>query len=113
MLFRSDIGNGDHLLNIQASLSLLYGDRDYFQYIYGVDAQYASAIRPAYQAAGGYGGYRISLGASLHHRNIVYGAFIAYMNLDGATFASSPLVSRTHDLTFGVMVAWIFKRSTS
>jgi outer membrane scaffolding protein for murein synthesis (MipA/OmpV family) len=106
-----DIGEGAHALNIQTSLSVLYATRDYFQYIYGVAPQYAAAERPAYQAAGGYGGYRVSLGGSLHHGNLVYGAFIAYMNLEGASFVNSPLVSRTQDLSAGVMLAWIFKRS--
>ena len=108
-----DIGYGDHVLNINTSLSVLYGSRDYFQYIYGVDPQYATTVRPAYNAPGGYGGYRISLGGSLHRGNIVYGAFITYMNLDGATFVNSPLVSRTQDLSFGMMVAWVFKRSNN
>ncbi len=105
-----DIGGGDRKINIDTSLSALYGSRDYFQYIYGVPLQYATIIRPAYNAPAGYGGYRISLGGSLTRGNIVYGAFIAYMNLNGAAFVDSPLVSRTQDLSFGIMVAWILKR---
>jgi len=106
-----DIGDGDRKLNIGTSLAVLYGSRDYFQYIYGVPPQYTTLARPAYNAPAGYGGYRISLGGSLHRGNIVYGAFIAYVNLNGAAFVNSPLVSRTQDLSFGIMVAWIFKRS--
>ena len=108
-----DIGYGDRILNIGTSLSVLYGSRDYFQYIYGVPPQYATIVRPAYNAPAGYGGYRISLGGSLHRGNIVYGAFIAYVNLNGAAFVNSPLVSRTQDLSFGIMVAWILKRSNN
>jgi len=108
-----DNGKGDQALDLETTLSVLYGSQDYFQYIYGVDPQYATAKRPAYTAAGGYGGYRLSLGGSLHRGNIVYGAFITYMNFNGATFIDSPLMSRTHDLAFGAMIAWIFKRTTN
>ena len=108
-----DIGEGNRVLNLNTTLSVLYGSRDYFQYIYGVPPEYATITRPAYDAPGGYGGYRISLGGSYHRDNIVYGAFIAYTNLNGAAFINSPLVSRTQDMSLGIMVAWILKRSNN
>ncbi len=109
----NDIGDGDRILNLNTSLSVLYGSRDYFQYIYGVPLQYATIVRPAYNAPGGYGGYRISLGGSLQRGSIVYGAFIAYVNFNGAAFVNSPLVSRAQDSSFGIMVAWILKRGNN
>ncbi len=107
------IGEGDHAFNIQTGVSALYASQSYFQYIYGVAPQYANPERPAYTAPGGYGGYTLSVGGSLHRGDLVYGAFISYTNLAGASFLNSPLISRTQDLAFGVMVAWIFKRSTT
>ena len=107
------VREGDHAFNIQASISALYGSQDYFQYLYGVVPQYANPERSAYTAPGGYGGCTLSVGGSLHRGDMVYGSFISYTNLAGAGFINSPLVSRTHGLTFGVMVAWIFKRSAN
>lgn len=107
------IGEGDHAFNIQTGVSVLYASQGYFQYIYGVAPQYANPERPTYTAPGGYGGYTLSVGGSLHRGDRVYGSFISYTNLAGASFVNSPLVSRTHGLAFGVMVAWIFKRSAN
>ncbi|MGA9852079.1 MAG: MipA/OmpV family protein [Gammaproteobacteria bacterium] len=106
------IGEDEHAFNIESSLSALYGNRDYFQYIYDVMPQYATAERPVYAASGGYGGYTLEVGGSLHRGDMVYGSFISYTDLTGASFTASPLVSRTHEMTFGVMAAWIFKRSS-
>lgn len=110
--FVHHVGDDTHGFSIDSGVSLIYGSQDYFQYIYGVAPQYANPERPTYTALGGYGGYTLSVGGSLHRGDMVYGSFISYTSLAGASFINSPLVSRTHDLTFGVMVAWIFKRST-
>lgn len=105
------LGDDRHGYRIDAGVSALYGTNSYFQYLYGVPPPYATAARPAYAATGGYGGYQVSIGGSLHHVNMVYGAFIGFSNLDGAAFTTSPLVSRTHYVTMGIAVAWIFSRS--
>lgn len=105
------IGEGTRAFNVGTSVTALYGSRNYFQYIYGVAPQYATAQRPAYAAPGGYGGYTLEAGGSLHRGDMVYGAFMSYTNLSGASFVNSPLVSRSDGMAFGVMLAWIFKRS--
>lgn len=106
-------GEEAHAFDIGASVTALYGNRDYFQYIYGVAPEYATAQRPAYAASGGYGGYTLEVGGSLHRGDMVYGTFLSYTNLSGANFIASPLVSRSDGLTFGVMLAWIFQRSSN
>lgn len=97
-------------LNLNASLSALYGTRDYFQYIYGVAPQYATPERAAYRAPGGYGGYTLQLGFSLHRGDLVYGSFVSYSNLSAAAFVNSPLLRQRHETAFGFAVAWILKR---
>jgi outer membrane scaffolding protein for murein synthesis (MipA/OmpV family) len=104
------IGDDINGYSLEAGASLLYSDRDYNNYYYGVAPQYAAPQRPAYTAPGGYGGYRLALGWSLHRGDMVYGAFLNYMDLDGASFAASPLVSRRHDISIGFAVSWVLKR---
>ncbi|HSC46667.1 MAG TPA: MipA/OmpV family protein [Gammaproteobacteria bacterium] len=107
------IGSDDRYLGVDAGLSVLRADQKYYDYIYGVAPQYATATRPAYTPDGGYGGYTLSLGMSLRRDDVVYGAFFRYTDLDGAVFAASPLVSRLHEVSFGVAVSWILKTEYS
>lgn len=94
-----------------ASLSFAYNDRRYDQYYYGVQPQYAIPERPAYDAPGGYGGYRSEIGFSWYHGGFIYGAFIEYTNLQGAVFQSSPLLGRRSGLSLGVAVSWVLHRA--
>ena len=105
------VGDDMHGYSLEAGVSVLYADRDYAGYYYSVAPQYATPTRPAYTAPGGYGGYRISLGWSLHQGDLVYGAFLNYINLDGASFVTSPLISRRSDFSAGFAIAWVLQRS--
>ena len=89
----------------------LFADRRYHQHYYGVDAAYATPQRPAYQARGGYAGWRAASAVSRRIGNLWLGAFVRYDSLRGAVFADSPLVRRNHDLTAGVGVSWVFATS--
>ena len=100
--------DGDYV-GTDASLSVLRADQKYYDYIYGVAPQYATATRPAYTPDGGYGGYTLALGMSLRRNDVVYGAFFRYNDLNGAVFAGSPLVRRLHETSFGFAVSWILK----
>jgi len=93
-----------------ANLDFAYGDRKYDQYYYGVLHQYAAAGRPAYDAPGGYGGYRSQVGFSWYHGSFIYGAFIEYLSLRGAVFQASPLVARSGGLSMGVAITWVIQR---
>jgi outer membrane protein len=104
------VGDDLHGYSVELGTSVLYADRDYNGYYYSVAPQYATPARPAYTAPGGYSGYRLSLGWSLHRDDMVYGAFLSYIDLDGASFAASPLLSRRHDVSIGFAIAWVLKR---
>lgn len=105
-----DLFDADDRLEWDANLAVIYEDRDYARYYYGVASQYATATRPAYTPPGGYAGYRTEVGFSLHRGELVYGAFINYTNLDHAVFEVSPLVGRRDGLSFGFSVAWVIQR---
>ena len=103
-------GVADTQYHADLGISWLYATDSYFNYLYGVAPEYATVTRPAYQAAGGYGGYRISLGFGMRRGDIVYGMFYRYINLAGASFNTSPLVSQRHQAAFGFAVAWVFRK---
>lgn len=106
-----DQGPPDRLLEFDAALWATWAGADLNDYVYGVTPQFATATRPAYEPGGGYAGYTVDLGMSLHRDALVYGCFLRYSNLGGAVFAASPLVSRTGDLSFGFAISWIFQRA--
>ncbi|MGH8400670.1 MAG: MipA/OmpV family protein [Gammaproteobacteria bacterium] len=105
-----DWGDGTEHFHADVGVSWSYATQPYFEYVYGVAPQYADAGRPAYEATGGYGGYDLSLGFGVRHGDFVYGAFYRYINLSGASFNGSPLVSQRHQNACGFVVAWVFRR---
>ncbi|MEO7774125.1 MAG: MipA/OmpV family protein [Steroidobacteraceae bacterium] len=99
------------------NLGLLFGpvfqDRGYNQYFYGVAPQFATAMRPAYQARGGYSGTQVLASISKRFPGYWIGAFLRHDFLSGAAFAGSPLL-QTHDYWMGgVGIAWIVGRSAT
>ena len=86
----------------------LYADRRYHGYFYTVAPEFATASRPAYDAPGGYAGWRATTAVSGRLGNAWLGGFIRYDDLHGAAFASSPLVRRESAFTAGIGVSWIF-----
>lgn len=91
-------------------VSWLYATDSYFNYLYGVAPEYVTATRPAYQAGNGYGGYRISLGFGMRRGDMVVGVFYRYINLAGASFNASPLVSQQHQSAYGFAIAWVLRK---
>jgi len=89
----------------------LFADRKYHDYIYGVDAAYATSARPAYQAHGGYAGWQALAATSRRFGNTWVGGFVRYDSLKGAAFEDSPLVRRGSALTVGFGVSWILWKS--
>jgi len=86
----------------------VYADRRHHQYFYGVSPEFATSARPAYQASGGYAGWRAVTAFSRRVGNAWLGGFVRYDDLDGAAFAASPLVRRERSFTAGFGVSWIF-----
>ena len=89
----------------------LFADRRYNAYYYNVDAQFATALRPAYQAPAGYDGMQLLMSTSRRFKNWWVGAFVRYQSLDGAVVRDSPLVRQRYAVAGGFGVAWIFARS--
>ena len=110
-----DLGNLPALpgWNVGLQAGALFGDRKQHQYFYGVDSAYATAARPAYQAGGGFAGMQYLVGVSRRFERHWVGAFLRYDNLNGATFANSPLVRSRNYLAAGVAMSWIFDESTT
>jgi MipA family protein len=90
----------------------VFADRKYHQRFYGVDAAYATAERPAYQAHGGYAGWQALAATSRRFGNTWVGTFVRYDTLRSAAFDDSPLVRRRSALTAGFGVAWILATSS-
>jgi outer membrane protein len=96
-------------------LGLLIGpvfqDRRYNQYFYGVAPQFATVVRPAYEAHGGYAGTQVLASVSKRFPGYWLGAFVRRDFLGGAAFAGSPLVLTQSYWMGGVGISWIVGRS--
>ena len=89
----------------------MFGSRKLHEYVYGVDAAYATSARPAYRASGGYAGWQALAATTRRFGNLWVGAFARYDSLHGAAFETSPLVRRTSAVSFGFGMAWVLATS--
>ena len=90
----------------------LFGEQRYHEYFYSVAPEFATPGRPAYNAPGGYAGWRATTAFSRRFGNAWFGAFVRYDNLHGAVFAPSPLVRKETTFTAGFGISWIFATSS-
>jgi outer membrane scaffolding protein for murein synthesis (MipA/OmpV family) len=97
--------------NFSASIGPIYATERYHDYYYQVDPQYATPTRPAYDANGGYSGWRTMLTTSWRYRKVWFGAYARYDELRGAAFEDSPLMRQKHSLMAGFGIAWIMAES--
>lgn len=81
------------------------------EYYYSVGPQFATLMRPEYDADGGYSGFRITTALTKHFAKVWIGGYVRYENLAGAAFHDSPLANADNGFSFGIAVAWIFKKS--
>lgn len=107
-----DVGGLGGGWNLGMLTGPVFADRKFHQYYYGVDNAYATASRPAYQAHGGYAGWRAVAATSRRFGNMWVGGFVRYDNLRSAAFDDSPLVRRTSAVTFGFGISWILATSS-
>jgi outer membrane scaffolding protein for murein synthesis (MipA/OmpV family) len=73
-----------------------FGNQRQHQYFYGVAPEFATPERPAYDAPGGYSGWRAIAALSRRYGNLYAGGFVRYDGLRGAAYAPSPLVRSDH-----------------
>lgn len=83
----------------------------YHSYFYDVPTQYATSVRPAYEAGSGYSGSRITLSLNKHLKKLSIISFIRYDILSNATFMNSPLIERSDNLTVGFVIMWQLAKS--
>ena len=95
-----------------ALIGPLWGNQRQHQYFYGVDPEFATPERPAYDAPGGYSGWRAIAALSRRYGNLYLGGFVRHDNLHGASYAPSPLVRTDHAFTAGFGMSWIFAASS-
>lgn len=99
------------LTRMNISLGPIYAGNKYHDYFYEVEPKYVTPERPQYDATSGYSGNRITITLSKNTNEYFIGAFARYDDLDGTTFADSPLVETHSYFIFGVAFAWIFSSS--
>lgn len=98
-------------LNLGLAVGPVFADRRYHHFIYGVDAPFATADRPAYQGRAGYAGTNFVAALSKRFPNYWVGGFVKYDTLRGAVFDDSPLLKSKNGFTAGVGIAWVFAES--
>lgn len=86
----------------------LYASDDYHDYYYTVGPGDVTATRPAYQAEGGFSGYRTEFSYSRRIGRYWLGGFLRYDSLRGSKVEDSPLVSDPGTWMGGIALAWIF-----
>jgi outer membrane protein len=89
----------------------LFADHRYHDYFYTVAPQYATPVRPAYQASAGYSGAEVLVALSKRYPSFWVGAYVRHDTLAGAAFESSPLVKRQNYWAAGAGIAWIIHQS--
>ena len=100
-------------VNLGLSTGPVFGDRNYHDYFYSVDPEFANLDREAYSAPGGYSGTQLTLSASKRVAKWWFGAFVRGDFLSGAAFRQSPLLKARESVMAGVSVSWSFAESTT
>lgn len=97
--------------NLGLQAGLLYGSRSYHRYFYGVEPQFATPERPAFEARGGYSGAFAVASLTRRMGGFWMGGFARYDSLNGVAFKASPLLRQDYAVMAGVAVAWVFVES--
>jgi outer membrane scaffolding protein for murein synthesis (MipA/OmpV family) len=99
--------------NLRYRTSVMFGSKDYHDYYYTVEAQYATAARAEFNSIGGYSGFinDISLSRELKIEELKtrFAFFIRYDNLANVKFNESPLFVSENVWRGGAAIIWIIK----
>lgn len=90
----------------------VFGSRSFNGYYFDVAPQFATPSRPAYQAPGGFGGWRATASTSRRLGALWMGGFVTADTVRGAVYDNSPLVRQHGTLAFGFAVSWVFAESS-
>ena len=100
-----------HPARLTGTFGPMFADSRYHDYFYSVEAQYALPDRPAFDASGGFSGWRVSLGLSSRVDDLWIGAFVRYHALAGASYKDSPLLEEEHSFAAVLAIAWVLRGS--
>ena len=98
--------------NLGVQAGPIYAQRRYDAYFYTVAPQYATDVRPAYQAPGGYAGSQLLLAISKRFPNYWVGAYLRHDWLQRASFIDSPLVQQQGYWAGGIGIVWMIRASS-
>lgn len=87
---------------------LEYVSNRYADYFYSVPEQFSTSQRPTYRAKGGSAGYRVTTTWRWRKDHHLLGMFMAYADINQASYVNSPLVKTTHHLYGGLSYFWLF-----
>lgn len=87
---------------------IVFANKDYNSYYYGVNAEYQTPTRAMYVAKSGFNGYKNRVGVTYKKGFWWAGAFTSYYNISDAVSKDSPLVETKSNLYLGASVAYIF-----
>ncbi len=89
----------------------LFADSRYDDYFYSVQPRFATGLRPAYSAPGGFGGTETSFTFAKRFPRYWIGGYLRHDSLGNAAFDPSPLVQTNHYWSMGIGFAWILRES--
>lgn len=92
----------------ELSVSPMFGDREYHEYFYNVDPQFATAERPTFRSRGGYSGFQTTLVLNKRLKHFVIIPFFRWDYLEKAAFEKSPLVKVKNYGLAGLGFFWVF-----
>lgn len=98
-------------IKLGVSAGPVFADSSYHDYYYSVEQAYATPVRPAYSADGGYSGSTLTVGLKKEYKQFIFNAFVSADFLHGAVFEDSPLVKNRTSVMGGFSAAWMFFRS--
>ncbi len=100
------VTEGAFTLTTTAVFGPKFADHRYHDYFYQVRPGFATAGRPAFDAAGGYSG--VGAGLSLYARKGSWGTGVGVIGdwLEGASFEDSPLVTTDTSFSVGVWITY-------
>lgn len=93
---------------LRFNLGPLYSSDDHHAYFYSVEAADVTGSRPAFEADGGFSGFRTEFTYSKRIGKFWLGGFLRYDDLRDSEIDASPLVSETDSWMGGVALAWVF-----
>ncbi|MFH0783984.1 MAG: MipA/OmpV family protein [Pseudomonadota bacterium] len=94
-------------IRFQASTGVRFADAAMNEYFYEVSPAEATPTREAYAVEGGYGGLQVSGSITKELTPSFWlSTYGRWVNIDGAVFADSPLVSTHNNYIVGAMLVW-------